>query len=174
MVVPGTPESTLAYELALGQLQPLRTKRATGGIRVTLDNFGLSGMVLFAQDPLIVDAVTHLAARLRPASGRVGMRPGRSRVSHRHRDWRGSLPGMRRRRPPLRRHLDAARKSMQACNGAVDRRSVPHGGVPCPASDAVLAAVGAGLLAGRRGDVRLRRRPVRGWPVSPPCPGIGT
>ena len=35
LVVPGTPEATLAYEVLLGRLEPLRKKRGTGGIKVT-------------------------------------------------------------------------------------------------------------------------------------------
>ena len=62
MVVPGVPESSIAYELTAGRLQPLRRKRETGGMRVTLEEFGLTALVLFAQDPLIIDAVTRRAA----------------------------------------------------------------------------------------------------------------
>ncbi len=92
MVVPGTPESTLAYDLALGQLQPLRKKRTTGGIRVTLDNFGLSGMVVFAQDPLIVDAVTRLAARFGQRQAELECALADQEVAHRHRTGGAACP----------------------------------------------------------------------------------
>ena len=49
MVVPGTPEAILAYQLTLGRLEPLRTTHGTGGIRVRLEDFPLSGALLFAQ-----------------------------------------------------------------------------------------------------------------------------
>jgi hypothetical protein len=62
IVAPGTPESAMAFELAVGELLPLRKKREIGGIRVRLADFGLTGMVLFAQDPLVVDAVMHRTA----------------------------------------------------------------------------------------------------------------
>ena len=68
LVVPGTPESTLAYEVGLGRLEPLRKTRGTGGIHVTLDDFGLSALVLFAQDPPPSRKCS--AGRPPPASGR--------------------------------------------------------------------------------------------------------
>jgi hypothetical protein len=67
LVAPGIPESCNAYELTAGRLEPLRHKRDTGGIRVTLDEFHLTGMVLFDQDPMVFDAVRRRAA----ANGRA-------------------------------------------------------------------------------------------------------
>ena len=61
LTAPGTPESTIAYEIGLGRLLPLRKTHAVGGERVVLDDFAVSGLVLFAQDPLIVDAVKRRA-----------------------------------------------------------------------------------------------------------------
>lgn len=55
--VPGLPESTLAYQLIPGQARPLRHKRVTGGTRITLDEFGLTDLVLLAHDPSIVAAM---------------------------------------------------------------------------------------------------------------------
>jgi hypothetical protein len=62
LVAPGIPDSCNAYELTAGRLEPLRHKRDTGGTRVTLDEFHLTGMVLFAQDPTVFDAVRRRAA----------------------------------------------------------------------------------------------------------------
>jgi hypothetical protein len=68
VLVPAAPESSMAYELTAGRLQPLRCKRDTGGRRVTLDEFGLSALLLLAQDPLVIDAVTRRAG----ATGKLG------------------------------------------------------------------------------------------------------
>jgi hypothetical protein len=57
LIVPGVPESSNVYELTAGRLQPLRHHREMGGMRVTLDEFGLSALLLLAQDPLVIEAV---------------------------------------------------------------------------------------------------------------------
>ncbi|MBI2823343.1 MAG: hypothetical protein HYX69_01485 [Planctomycetia bacterium] len=51
-VVPGVPETISAYEVRLGGLRPLRTRRVTGGISVALDDFGLTSIILLTQDLL--------------------------------------------------------------------------------------------------------------------------
>jgi hypothetical protein len=61
ILIPGVPESSSVYEVTAGRLQPLRHKRVTGGMRVTLDEFNLTGLVFLAQDPLVIDAVTRRA-----------------------------------------------------------------------------------------------------------------
>jgi hypothetical protein len=66
LVAPFMPESTLAYQLGAGRLEPLRKLRKTGGIRVSLEHFGISGLVLFAQDEVLEEAALRRAA----ASGR--------------------------------------------------------------------------------------------------------
>jgi hypothetical protein len=53
-VVPGAPEANDAHEISPGGLRPLRHQRVTGGIRVTLDELGISSMVLLSQDPLVL------------------------------------------------------------------------------------------------------------------------
>lgn len=53
-IVPGVPESHRAFELTPAGLTLLRDKkRVAGGIRVTLDEFGLTGMVLLTEDAQI-------------------------------------------------------------------------------------------------------------------------
>jgi hypothetical protein len=71
LVVPGAPESSNAYELLPGGIQPLRHKRVTGGMRVTLDEFGVAGLVLLAQDPLIIDSLTRRAAAIGPRAAEL-------------------------------------------------------------------------------------------------------
>jgi len=70
-VVPGVPESNSAYLLAPGALEPLRHKRVTGGTRVTLDEFGLSALVLLTQDPLIVNSLARRAAQVGPRAAEL-------------------------------------------------------------------------------------------------------
>lgn len=63
-VVPGVPESNNAYLLTPGSLKPIRHKRVTGGVQVTLDDFSLSSRVVLTQDPLIISSLTKRAARI--------------------------------------------------------------------------------------------------------------
>ncbi len=71
LVVPGVSESSGAYLMVPGGLQPLRHQRVTGGMRVTLDEFGLSAAVLLAQDPLIVDSLTRRLAAMAPRAAEL-------------------------------------------------------------------------------------------------------
>ncbi len=58
LVVPGVPESSNVYNIVPGGLKPLRHKRVTGGMRVALERFGLTGQMLLTQDPLTVAGMT--------------------------------------------------------------------------------------------------------------------
>ncbi len=63
-VVPGVPESNNAYLLTPGRLSPLKHKRVTGGVQVTLEEFSLSSRVLLTQEPLVISSLTKRAARI--------------------------------------------------------------------------------------------------------------
>ncbi len=63
-VVPGVPEGNDAYEIAPGGLRPVRSKRVTGGTRVTLDEFSLTSLILFTQDAMVVSDLTQRAVRI--------------------------------------------------------------------------------------------------------------
>jgi hypothetical protein len=71
VVVPSAPEATNCYELAPGGVQALRHKRATGGERVTLDEFGLAAIVLLAHDPLIVNNLTQRSTAIGPRAAEL-------------------------------------------------------------------------------------------------------
>lgn len=71
MKVPGVPEDYRAYLLYPGALEPLQRKRDTGGVRVTLDEFGLTSLVLLTAEPLVVDRLTRDAARIGPRAARL-------------------------------------------------------------------------------------------------------
>jgi len=73
LLVPGVPEasSVYVYELGPGGLRPLRHKRDTGGVRVTLEDFGPTGLVLFAQDPLFVHSLTQRSNEIGPRAAEL-------------------------------------------------------------------------------------------------------
>ena len=56
--IPGVPETSDAYEIHPTGMRTLRHKqrRVTGGVRITLDEFGPTSLVLLTQDPLVVNS----------------------------------------------------------------------------------------------------------------------
>ena len=64
IVVPGIPEAHETYELTPAGLLPLRHKRVTGGMQITIDDFQLCSMVLITPDPAVVNALTRRLAQL--------------------------------------------------------------------------------------------------------------
>lgn len=67
-VVPGVPESTNVYEITAGNLPTPRHKRQAGGTRVTLDEFGLTSIILLTSDAL---AIQHVSNRVGAISERA-------------------------------------------------------------------------------------------------------
>ena len=61
LIAPGVPESAAAYQLLPGGIRPLRHKRTTGGMQVTIDEFGVADLVFMAQDPLVISAMSKQA-----------------------------------------------------------------------------------------------------------------
>lgn len=53
ILVPGVPEAHRAYEVAPGGLRPLKQKRVTGGVSVTLDAFHSQALVLLSGEPAV-------------------------------------------------------------------------------------------------------------------------
>jgi hypothetical protein len=62
LLVPGVPEAHQAWEIAAGGLKPLRQKRVTGGVAVTLDHFLTHALVLVSGEPAVT---AHVQERLR-------------------------------------------------------------------------------------------------------------
>jgi len=62
LVIPGVPESYNAYLLGPGGLRPLRHKRQTGGVRIALEQFDLTAMLLLTENPLVVTNMTRRVA----------------------------------------------------------------------------------------------------------------
>ena len=71
LVVPGVPESCSAFEMVPGELRPLRHKRVSGGMEITLDEFGLTGQVLLTQDPGVEAEFTRRAAAVGPRAAQL-------------------------------------------------------------------------------------------------------
>jgi hypothetical protein len=62
ILVPGVPEAHQAWEVSPGGLRPLRHKRVTGGISLTLDSFHAHTLVLLSGDPAVT---AHVQERVR-------------------------------------------------------------------------------------------------------------
>jgi len=71
LVVPGVPESSTAYEILPGGLRPLKRERVSGGMQVSLEEFGVASAVLLAQDPLIVGTMSQHAAAAGPRAAQL-------------------------------------------------------------------------------------------------------
>lgn len=56
-VVPGVPAAHEPYELTPAGMQGARKQRVTGGTKVTLDDFGLTTMILITGDPRVQGAI---------------------------------------------------------------------------------------------------------------------
>jgi len=65
ILVPGVPEPHQAWEVGPGGLRPLRQRRATGGMAVTLDDFTSHALVLISGEPAITG---HVQDRLRQSA----------------------------------------------------------------------------------------------------------
>jgi hypothetical protein len=62
ILVPGVPEAHQAWEVGPGGLRPLRQRRATGGVALTLDHFTSHALVLVSGEPAVT---AHVQDRLR-------------------------------------------------------------------------------------------------------------
>ena len=62
LLVPGVPEAHQAWEVSPGGLRPLRQKRVTGGISLTLESFRAHSLVLLSGDPAVT---AHIQERIR-------------------------------------------------------------------------------------------------------------
>lgn len=62
LLIPGVPEAHQAWEVSPGGLRPLRHKRVTGGISLTLDSFGAHTLVLLSGEPAVT---AHVQERIR-------------------------------------------------------------------------------------------------------------
>jgi hypothetical protein len=66
LLVPGVPEAHQAWELAPGGLRPLKHKRVTGGISLSLDSFRAHALVLLSGEPAVTAHVQERVRELEP------------------------------------------------------------------------------------------------------------
>ncbi len=123
LVVPGTPEACNVYELTPGELRPLRHKRVMGGVRVTLEEFGLTAQVLFAQDPLVVGSLARRSAAIGPRAAEL-QRHLAVRKLHLVRQVVDRIPG-RSADAQVVQWLSAAVKSIQAADRSLSVKDYP-------------------------------------------------
>lgn len=62
LLVPGVPEAHQAWEIGAAGLRPLKTRRVTGGVSVTLETFHSQAMLLFSGEPAVT---AHVQERMR-------------------------------------------------------------------------------------------------------------
>ena len=121
LVVPGVPESNDAYEITPGGLRPVRHKRVTGGMRVTLGEFGVTSLVMLTQDPLVISSLSRRAANVGRRAA-VLQRQLAARKLQTVEQVHGRLAG-----PAASVHQSAeqlihARRSLQSCDGLLATR----------------------------------------------------
>ncbi len=116
LVVPGVPVDQRAYGLSPGALQPLWPKRVTGGSRVMFDEFGLTGQVVFSQDPLAISHLTARAAQIAPRAAQLQRDLAAAKL-HRVQQIAGQCGPRVSQISQAPGWMDAARKSMQHCDG---------------------------------------------------------
>jgi hypothetical protein len=123
LVAPGVPEASSAYELTPSGVQALKHMRVTGGMRVTLDEFGLTTQVLLAHEPLIITSLNQRAAQIGKRAAEL-QRQLAVRKLHTVQATAGQL-ATRTPVPSSAAWLDAARKSLQWCDGQLASGDVP-------------------------------------------------
>ncbi len=69
--VPGVPEEDNAYELSLVSFRPLDSKRVAGGTRVLLSEIERDSLVVFTQDPQLIQALNARLKQSRPRAARI-------------------------------------------------------------------------------------------------------
>ncbi len=159
LVAPGVPEATSAFELTPNGVRPLKHQRVAGGMRVTLDEFGLTTQILLAQDPVIVDAVHRRAAQIGPRAAELQRQLAVMKL-HSVQTLAGQL-APRTKVAQQASWFDAARKNLQTCDSQLAAGDAP----------------GAALSAQRAGrSLRLIERAywdaaVKGIVTPAACPG---
>lgn len=116
-VVPGVPESNRAYELTPGGLRPIHHRQATGGMSVTLDEFGLTSLVLLTQDPLIHNSLTKRAREIGPRAAELQRSLAADKlrmVEQVHARLASRFPV-----PQAAEWIATAKKSLQSCDGSL-------------------------------------------------------
>jgi hypothetical protein len=77
-VVPGVPETMSAYEVWPGGMRKLRAVRVAGGVSVSVDDFGLTSLVLLAQD--LMGDITRRTAAAGDRAARITIEMAKTKV----------------------------------------------------------------------------------------------
>lgn len=117
-VVPGVPESNKAFQVLPGGLRPLWPKRVTGGTRITLDEFALTSLVLFTQDPLVINSLAQRSATIGRRAAELQRELAAAKLAEVER-IDGRLAGVGGTAMPSQQWLTMARQSLQSCDGAL-------------------------------------------------------
>lgn len=70
-LVPGVPETNKAYWMLPGELRPFHPPRKAGGVRVTVEEFDLTALVMLTQHPTVVAAMGRRAAQIGRRSAEI-------------------------------------------------------------------------------------------------------
>ncbi|MBN1589151.1 MAG: hypothetical protein JW888_06530, partial [Pirellulales bacterium] len=118
-VVPGVPKTNRVYEIVPGGLPPVEhPERIAGGVQVTLGEFSLCSMVLFAEDHKIVDEIRQRAREMGPHAARL-YRQLAARKLHVVEDVEQRVTSRGAGRWQMGEHVSSVRKYLQSCDGAI-------------------------------------------------------
>jgi len=155
-VVEGVPESNRAYEVTPGGLRPIRPERVTRGVQVTLGEFSLCSMVLFAEDPAIVDSMRRQAQAIGPRASQLY----RQLATRKLEIAQDVDQRMARHGPKLWQVGDGlieARKHLQSCDGA---RAQHNHTAACLEAERAMRVIRAVERANWQTAVRSLRSPI--------------
>lgn len=69
--IPGVPAATPAWEVTGTEVRALKPERVSGGLKITLEEFGLTSMVVFSSDPNVVRQLRSEVARVAQEAARL-------------------------------------------------------------------------------------------------------
>ena len=79
-IVPGLPESVAPWRVSLAGMDPLPRGRVAGGVPVQLDEFGLTGIVLFCNDRDQLNRIRRSIAASRKEAARIALQLARLKL----------------------------------------------------------------------------------------------
>lgn len=123
-IVPGIPETSQAYLLTPGGLEPLRRERDTGGVRVTIDEFGLTSLVLFTSftsEPRVVSNLSRRAAQVGPRAAELQRHLAAAKLQEVQQVCQ-RLSGSRIVHAQVPNWLTMAQQNLQQCDGLLASR----------------------------------------------------
>jgi hypothetical protein len=123
--VPGVPETNRAYLMLPGELRPFQPPRKAGGVRVTIEEFDLTALVLLTQNPVVVGGMTRRAAQTGRRAAEIQRELAAIKVQRVGQlAQRLSLPNPG--APQAAEWLRAAQQSLQQCDGRLAAGAYPQ------------------------------------------------